>query len=216
MKVIHTIVLALFMGASPCLSFAQSTTKAEDALVELLLWSPQLGIDPGAYAPALKAAIERYLRLSAAYRPIGPVPSAPDFRMAYDARVGYERRLAAMSDDPQAPKLAREYVARLWPCYEWEGYHDCPEREARFADEYQQAHPNGPFSTYLTFLAAHRWLCTSEAYIYEKRPSDAELSRHRYDNEIAVAGKSELLLVRTAAESLMKRGKCYPSADNSK
>jgi hypothetical protein len=175
-----------------------------------------LGIDPAAYPPAVKTAIERYLSLAAAYHPTGPVPSAADFRMVYEARVNYERKLAAISGDRQAPRLAREYVAELRPCYEWEGYHDCPEREARFADEYQEAHPNSPFSAYLPFLAAHRWLCTSEAYIYEKRPSDAELSRRRYENEIAVAGKSELLLVRTAAESLMKRGKCYPSADNSK
>jgi hypothetical protein len=27
----------------------------------------------------------------------------------------------------------------------WEGYHDCPEREAEFADEYQAAHSTGPF-----------------------------------------------------------------------
>src|SRR5438270_1502746 len=214
MKVIPTIVL--FMGASPCLLFAQSTENADDALGEMLLWGPQLGIDPAAYPPAVKTAIERYLRLATAYHPTGPVPSAANCRMVYEARVNYERKLAAISGDPQAPKLAREYVAELRLCYEWEGYHDCPEREAGFADEYQEAHPNNPLSAYLPFLAAHRWLCTSEAYIYEKRPSDAELSRRRYENEIAVAGKSELLLVRTAAESLMKRGKCYQYADNSK
>jgi hypothetical protein len=208
----RTIVFALFLAVAPC-AFGQ-TTKAEDALVDMVLWGPQLGIDlgidPAAYPPPLKAAIERYLRLGAAYQPTGPVPSAADFRMAYDARVNYERKLAAISAEPQAPKLAREYVAELWPCYEWEGYHDCPEREATFADAYQKNHSNGPFSAYLPLLAAHRWLCTSEAYIYEKRPTDAEQSRRRYETEIAVARKSELLLVRTAADSLMRRGKCYP------
>lgn len=209
------LALALCLAVSPSVLSAQ-TTKTEDALVEMLVSGPDLGIDPAAYPPTLKAVIERYLSLASAYRPTGPVPLAADFRMAYVARVRYERKLAAVSDDPQAAKLAREYVSELRPCYEWEGYHGCPEREAKFADEYQQAHPDGPFSAYLPLLAAHRWLCTSEAYIYENRPFDAELSRGRYENEIAVARKSELLLVRTAAENLMKRGKCYPPGDNSK
>jgi hypothetical protein len=40
-------------------------------------------------------------------------------------------------------RLAVAYVKRLRPCYEWEGYSGCPEREALFADEYQTAHPKG-------------------------------------------------------------------------
>src|SRR5438309_10187360 len=97
MKVIPTIVL--FMGASPCLLFAQSTEKADDALGEMLLWGPQLGIDPAAYPPAVKTAIERYLRLATAYHLTVPVPLAADFRMLYAVRVNYERTLAVTSDD---------------------------------------------------------------------------------------------------------------------
>lgn len=201
-------LLAFFVCSCPSM-FGQNI-KPGDALVDMVVSGPQLRVDPTAYPPAVEAAIRQYLRLSAAYQPQGPVPSAADLRMVYDARVNYERKLAAISDDPEAPKLAREYVTELRPCYEWEGYHDCPEREAKFAEEYQQAHPNGPFSVYLPLLAAHRWLCTSEAYIYENRPLDAKLSRERYETEIALAGKSPLLLARTAAEILVKRDACGP------
>ena len=61
--------------------------------------------------------------------------------MFYDARVRYERRLAAVSDHRQAPTLAAAYVDQLRPCYEWEGLHDRPGREAVFATEYLTAHP---------------------------------------------------------------------------
>ena len=53
--------------------------------------------------------------------------------MVHEAQVRYERRLAATSSDQNAPALAAAYVDSLRPCYEWEGFHDCPEREASFA-----------------------------------------------------------------------------------
>jgi hypothetical protein len=58
-----------------------------------------------------------------------------------------ERRLVAVSDGSAAPGLAVAYVDRLRPCYEWEGYHDCPEAEAVFAEEYQATHPRGRSAT---------------------------------------------------------------------
>src|SRR6185295_7214700 len=107
-------------------------------------------------------------------------PAIAEGGMVLEAQVTYERKLAAISNEPVAAALAVAYVKDLRPCYEWEGFHDCPEREARFADEYQASHPGGPFSGYLPLLAAHRWLCTAEAYEYEKRPSDAERSLRLY------------------------------------
>ena len=210
-RMISSILFLLFLSPSPPLLVGQSVVKVDDALIDMLVWGTDLGIDSSAYPPELKTVVKRHLSLAVKYRPIGEVPTASDMRMVNVARVRYERRLAAVSDDPQAPNLAREYVAELRPCYEWEGYHECPEREAIFADEYEKAHPNGPFSPYMPLLAAHRWLCTSEAYVYEKRPMDAELSRRRYETDIVLARRSELLLIRTAAENLSARGKCFAS-----
>ena len=132
-----------------------------------------------------------------------------EFRMQYDAQVSYERRLVAITGDPVAVKLAADYVDQLRPCYEWEGFHDCPEREALFADEYQAAHPDGPFHEYLTLLSAHRWLCTAEAFDYEKRPADSSRSHQLYEERVARARQSPSLLIRSAADRLSARNRCY-------
>jgi hypothetical protein len=203
-----TVLLVLL---SPSILTAQAVSNPSDALLDVLVWGTHVAIDPEAYDPALKNELQQYLRRAMAYRPRGPVPTDGELRMVYDARITHERRLAAVSDDPMAPELAAAYVKALSFCYEWEGFHDCPEREAQFADDYQAAHPNGPFSTYLPLLAAHRWLCTAEAYEYEHRPSDAARSRRAYQARLELARRVQDLLFRTAAERLATRGRCFPA-----
>ena len=156
---------------------AQSTANPADALLDVLVWGIHMSIDPAAYPPALRTEVESHLRRAKGYVSKRAVPPFPEGDMIQSAQVNYERRLVAVSDDPRAPQLAVAYVDGLRPCYEWEGFHHCPEREAEFADEYQAANPDGPFSAYLPLLAAHRWLCTAEAYNYEQAPEDAERSR---------------------------------------
>lgn len=174
---------------------------ARDALLEMLVWGADAAIDVNAYPPELRSELQAYLQRYNAYQPRRPRPAKPGLdRMVYTARVRYERKLSAVSPDPRAPELAAEYVDALRPCYEWEGLHDCPEREARFAEGYLKAHPGGPFSEYLRLLAADRWLCTAEAYEHEKRPADAARSRQAYEQAISVARKSKMLLVRVAAQ----------------
>jgi hypothetical protein len=123
--------------------------------------------------------------------------------------VRYERLLVAVTADRNAPALAVEYVNELRPCYEWEGYHDCPEHEALFAMEYLAANPSSPFKEYLPLLAADRWLCAAEGYDYEKRPKDAARSRRASDAAIQTARRSTALIVRVAAETLQARGQCH-------
>jgi hypothetical protein len=129
--------------------------------------------------------------------------------MVYTVQVRYEAKLAAVADSPRAPDLALAYVERLRPCYEWEGYHDCPEREAIFARDYQATHPDGPFREYLPLLEAHRWLCAAEGYDYEKQPEEAARSRREFDRSITAAKRSKSLMVRLAAERLAERGYYY-------
>jgi hypothetical protein len=201
----------LLMLLSPSILISQSASNPSDALLDVLVWGTHMAIDPEAYDPALKNELQQYFRRAMAYRPRGPVPPDGELRMSYDARITYERRLAAVSDDPMAPELAVDYVKALRSCYEWEGFHDCPEREAQFADDYQAAHPNSPFSTYLHLLAAHRWLCTAEAYEYEHRPAEASRSRRAYEARLELARRVKTLLFRTAAERLATRGRCFPA-----
>lgn len=194
---------------------AQSVTTAgsDRALLDVLVFGTHMPIDAGVYSGALKADVTAYLRRASAYKSPRPAP-APDglLEMVHLARVSYERRLVAITTDSNATKLAVEYVNNLRPCYEWEGYHDCPEREAQFADKYQTEHATGPFSPFLPLLSAHRWLCASEAYkTEEKNAADSARTRRLYDQRLVVARRSTNLLVRTAAEQLARVGRCFPN-----
>jgi hypothetical protein len=191
---------------------AQPAEPSEDSLLDALVWGVHVvKIDPKTYAPALRVEVEQHLRRARAYRSKQAEPSKPKSKMLYWARINYERLLAAVSNNPRAPAFAEAYVKRARSCYEWEGYRECPEREALFADEYQAAHPKGPFSAYLPLLAAHRWLCSAEAYDFEGQPADAERCRRMYEQRLSTARASRVLLIRAAAERLEARGKCFAS-----
>jgi hypothetical protein len=202
------LVVGLFalFAAAPS---GQTLPHPNDAVLNVLVWGTHMPIDSSVYSGALKTQVEDYLRRASSYRSTRPVPRrGGEAGMVYEAQISYERRLAAISKDLAAPMLAAGYVDRLKPCYEWEGSHDCPEREALFADEFQSSHPDGPFSAYLPLLAAHRWLCAAEAFDYEHRPGDSTRSRRLYRERLAVVLRSRNLLIRTAAERLSVRGHC--------
>ncbi len=113
--------------------------------------------------------LERYHQRLRAYRPRPRPPQlGSEMTMVYAAREGYERKLVAASTRSGVEQLAQEYVDTLRPCYEWEGFHDCPEREAVFAERYLIDHPDTAFAGFLRVLAAHRWLCAAEAYEYDR------------------------------------------------
>jgi hypothetical protein len=185
-------------------------SNSSDRLVDLLVWGTHMTINPSEYSPTLKAEIERHITRFDTYRSERVQPgTSGELDMVYGAQVRYERGLVAVCDDPRAQALAVTYVDSLRPCYEWEGFHDCPEREAVFAEKYQTSHPDGPFSEYLPLLAAHRWLCTAEAYEYERRPEDAARSRRAYEQAALTANKSDALLIRSGTQGLMARGRCF-------
>jgi hypothetical protein len=203
-----TGALALVLIAMAVSISAQSTRNSADALLDVLVWGTHMPINPDVYDVPLKLEIQQYLGRALAYRSNRPDPIDGEPAMVNDARVRYVRRLAGVSPDPSAPELAEDYVDSLRPCYEWEGFHECPEREAQFADDYQAAHPDGPFRAYLPLLAAHRWLCTAEAYEHEQRPAEANRSRLAYQSRLEVARQVKDQLIRTAAERLGVRGRC--------
>lgn len=207
------VIAAVWLIVSSFVSPAQTSKFGpNDVLVDVLVWGADARIDASSYSPDVKAALDKHFQRSERYRSKRARPAnSSELDMIYAAQVRYEGRLVANSDDARVQALAVEYVDRLRPCYEWEGYHDCPEREAVFAREYQAAHPRGPFSDYLPMLEAHRWLCTAEGYEYENRPEDAARSRRAYEQAISTARRSTSVLVRTAAEALTTRGRCHSS-----
>jgi hypothetical protein len=201
------VAILLIVGSVD--AWAQNAARQDDALLDLLLWGIGRGIDTTAYIPEVDAELDKVLRRSQTYESQRHEPMRPsELQMLHAAQVRYERLLVAMADDSKAPALAVRYVDRLRPCYEWEGYHDCPEREASFAIDYMKTNPDGPFTAYLSLLAAHRWLCTAEAYEYEKRPQAAVRSRRAYEEALSIARGSRAVVVRTAAQALQVRGSC--------
>jgi hypothetical protein len=134
------------------------------------------------------------------------------------ARRNYERGLWAIARArPDAANLAAAYVEQLRPCYEWEGFHDCPEAEAMFAEKYANARPASPFADYLPLLAAHRWICAAEAYEYERTshvPAAKDgvgvaRARESFQRNLTKALASRDPLVRFAAAELNRTGTCF-------
>lgn len=205
-----TRILVAFVAAWIVVS-APAVDAAAHSLIDVLVFGADLTIDRSAYPEDVKRAMDAHRRRFSAYRSTRTKPrgrGAGELAMVRDAAIRYERRLVAMTSDPDAPTLAIAYVSELRPCYEWEGFHDCPEREARFAAAYQKAHPAGPFRHYLPLLEAHRWLCAAEGYDYENVPTEAARARQSYQSALAVAKRSRSVLVRTAAEELAIRDTC--------
>ena len=166
-----------------------------DALLDALVFEPSLAFDSRAYPADLRTELDGYLlRARRNLRP-DRAPDTSEVRLVQVARTRYTARLIGVGGD-DAKVLAAEYADALEPCYEWEGLHDCPEREALFADQYQAAHASGPFRSYLPLLSAHRWLCAAEAFDFEKKPDQASRSRQHYRDRLAVALKSDSAMIR--------------------
>jgi hypothetical protein len=184
----------------------------KDVILDALVFGVDIHGDTSELRDSLRAEFEQYRRKASAYHTKKrPLPSS-DFAMLYAAWEDYERRLVAITSDPRATELAQDYVERLRPCYEWEGYHECPEKDAVFADRYLIEHPRSPFAEYLPLLAAHRWLCAAEAYQYEEKPAEIARSRRAYEKRLPVALVSKSMIVRAAAARLKERGSCLPKS----
>lgn len=186
-------------------------------LLDVLVWGNG-SIDLASYSEDLRIDILRYQQRYEAYRPLKRGTDDGLAGMAINAQVRYERRLAAISELPDTAEFARTYVAELSPCYEWEGYSDCPEREARFAADYRTAHLDSPFRDYLPLLEAHRWICAAEGFEYEESAKGFEhekaakgvaSSRDSYKSALSVALASRSGLVRVAAAELAARNRCH-------
>ncbi|MBE0660809.1 MAG: hypothetical protein IH602_24155 [Bryobacteraceae bacterium] len=202
-SLVPLLLLSLSLAAQP-----PHRTPSED-LLYFLVFGNDVHIHQADYPPALRTELSAHLRRFNAYRSKRTgIAKTGVWSMVHTTYILYERRLAAVSASPEAPALALAYVDELSPCYEWEGYHDCPESEAVFATKYQADHPDGPFSAYLPLLAAHRWICAAEGYDYEKQPVEAARCRKQHGEALAIALNSPAPLIRSAAQTLKTLGAC--------
>jgi len=202
------------IAALAALMLMGTTARAQNAspyrLLDVLVFGAFLQVDASAYSPEIRTQLRQHIQRSESYRPRPrPAQLSSTMGMVYTAREGYERRLVAAASGSGVEALAQRYVDELKPCYEWEGFHDCPEHEAKFAGQYLVKNPDDPFSEFLPLLIANRWLCAAEAYEFEEQPKDAARARIAAAAPLATALKSESLLIRTAAQELKTRGRCH-------
>lgn len=201
------VLLCVATMVIPCRAQA---AQAERDVLDVIVFYGNPPLEDGHYPSAVREELRRYLKRVRDYRPRPRPPHlASEMRMVYAAREGYEGKLVAAAATSGVERLAQAYVDNLRPCYEWEGFHDCPEREAIFAERYLLADPATPFAGFLRLLAAHRWLCTAEAYEYEQQPGSAAQARRDYQRALEIAVHSESRLMRVAAEELKSSARCF-------
>ena len=204
-------LLTLYTATSGNLGLEQAG-RANRSVLDAIVFYADPPTEVGQFPRDFREDLERYYQRLRAYSPRPRPPQlGSDMTMVYAAREGYERKLVAASTTSGVEQLAQEYVDSLRPCYEWEGFHECPEREAIFAERYLIDHPDTAFAGFLRVLAAHRWLCAAEAYENERQPGSAEHLRYEYQRALAIAVNVESPLMRVAADELQSSGRCYQS-----
>ena len=189
-------------------TFRQDTQRG---VLDVVVFYADAPRDLDRYPMPVQQELQRFLERARTYRPRPrPVRLGSEMRMVYAAREAYEGKLVAAAAVAGATGLAQQYVDALRPCYEWEGFHDCPEREALFAEEHLRDRPGTPFRDFLRVLAAHRWLCTAEAYQYEQKPTEALRARRAYEEALKMAAADlRSALMAAAASELIASGRCY-------
>ena len=206
------IVVVLFCVAASAIPLLAQTAQAERGVLDVIVFYANPPSEAVGHPSDVREELRRYLQRVRDYRPRPRPPRVgPEMAMVYSAREGYEGKLVAAAGTRGAERLAQAYVDDLRPCYEWEGYHDCPEREAVFAERYLLAHPATPFADLLRVIAAHRWLCTAEAYEYEQQPANAARARRAYQAALESALHSESPLMKAGAGELKSSDRCYGS-----
>lgn len=208
------LIVALWLAAPEVAALSQASGADQSrGVLDVLVFYADPPRDLESYPSQVRQELERFVRRYRAYRPRPrPAQLGSEMRMVYAAREGHEAKLFAAASDDGVGKLAQVYVEDLRPCYEWEGFHDCPQREAEFAERYLASHPENPFGEILWLFVAHRWLCAAEGYQQEQRPIDAARARRAYESGLTTAiARSRSALMQTALAELRASGRCYAS-----
>jgi hypothetical protein len=181
------------------------------------------GIGKGSYAPIQdQAAAARWKDVEARAKSVKtklrPLPkTGGEFEMVIRKRQAYERLLIAVAlplgthtdREVWVQEEAVSFVEGLRPCYEWEGFSDCPQKEAEFAEFWLKWDPSSSFREFLPIFASHRWTCAAEALEYEKKPAEAAAAHARSKKLIAVGLQSVDPLMRYLARELERDRRCH-------
>jgi hypothetical protein len=207
--VTSTILLRVFLGLAAPLSVSVAQPPApQRGVLDVLVFHAEPR-DIERYPPGVRDELQRFVQRVREYRPRPrPAGLGSEMTMVYAAREAYEAKLVAAGGSG-VERLAQEYVDALSPCYEWEAFHDCPEREAFFAEQYLPRHPDSPFREFVQLIAAHRWLCAADAYEFERNQAGADTARSAYQRALAAADQSRSALIKTAAAELKGANRCH-------
>ena len=190
-----------------------SRQDTQRGVLDVVVFYADAPRDLNRYPPRVRQELQRFLERARAYRP-RPRPVGWDPKWEWCMRPAKATKPSWRRQPALQARLVShsEYVDALRPCYEWEGFHDCPEREALFAEQHLRDHPDTPFRDLLRVLAAHRWLCAAEGYEYEQKPSEALRARRGYEEAVTMAtADSRSALMTTAANELKASGRCHAS-----
>ena len=158
-------------------------------------------------------------RASFAMSRLRPPPEhAGAIKLVWEKRLHYERLFNAVSvrgglrdDELWVAEEAVDFVEGMRPCYEWEGFSECPWREAEFADVWLRLHPRSRFAAYLPLFAGNRWICAADGFDLEKESAKAADARRRATDRLtqAAAGKDPLFAL--VAKQMLADPRCFTS-----
>lgn len=148
-----------------------------------------------------------------------PSSHSSEMSMAWGKRRHYERMFAAVAlpyyaTDQDELVLAEEvadFVEGMRPCYEWEGFSDCPLREAEFAEFWIRHHPHSSFAAFLPLFAGNRFLCAAEGFDHEKESAKAVDARRRATGYLTQAAGGKDPLFKLVASQMLADPKCLVS-----
>jgi hypothetical protein len=172
--------------------------------------------DPAA-AARWTEVLRRAQRFMSRLRP--PPSHSGEMSMVWGKRRHYERLFAAAAvpyyaterDELAVAEEVADFVEGMRPCYEWEGFSECPRREAAFADFWMEYHPHSSFEAFLPLFAGNRWLCAADGFDGEKEPAKAADARTRAAALLQRAKAGEDPLFRYAAAQMLADPKCFVS-----
>ena len=158
-------------------------------------------------------------RASLAMSRLRPPPEhSGTIAMVWQKRAHYERLFNAVSRRPDADDaelwVAEEvvdFVNGMRPCYEWEGFSECPWREAEFADLWLRLHPHAAFADFLPLFSGNRWICAADGFDLEKEAAKAADARKRATERLTVAAAGNDALFALVATQMLADPRCLTS-----
>ena len=148
-----------------------------------------------------------------------PPTASREIGMVWEKRRQYERLFNAVgvslvaSDDSDVwiAEEAADLVGGMRPCYEWEGFSDCPLREAEFAVFWMGHQPRSAFIAFLPLFAGQRLLCAAEGFDYEEAPTKAAEARRRARLLLEQAAAGRDALFSYVAKQILAEPRCLVS-----